>query len=165
MKFFCAIDLVLKLSQSLIPKTWKQISLSQVENIFVAAVQEWSDDFMEKVWYAYLWMTVIFLWKVWWLFLKHLEPSMAKWRKHHCCDMRSTCSFGGKDWNVRKSVLVLNEFMVTFFIGDKLYDKNLYLKFHQLSFCRRSADFICWRNYREIVITELSLKKAAIPLF
>jgi hypothetical protein len=24
-----------------------------VENVFVAAVQ-WSDDFMEKVWYAYL---------------------------------------------------------------------------------------------------------------
>jgi hypothetical protein len=30
------------------------IIIPEVENIFVAAVQEWSDDFMEKVWYAYL---------------------------------------------------------------------------------------------------------------
>jgi hypothetical protein len=29
------------------------IIIPEVENIFVAAVQEWSDD-LEKVWYAYL---------------------------------------------------------------------------------------------------------------
>jgi hypothetical protein len=32
----------------------KDIIIPEVENVFVAAVQEWSDDFMEKVWYAYL---------------------------------------------------------------------------------------------------------------
>lgn len=30
------------------------ITIPEVENVFLAAVQEWSDDFMEKVWYAYL---------------------------------------------------------------------------------------------------------------
>jgi hypothetical protein len=32
----------------------EDIIIPGVENVFVAAVQEWSDDFMEKVWYAYL---------------------------------------------------------------------------------------------------------------
>jgi hypothetical protein len=32
----------------------KDIIIPIVENVFLAAVQEWSDDFMEKVWYAYL---------------------------------------------------------------------------------------------------------------
>jgi hypothetical protein len=45
------------------------------------------------------------------------------------CLCRSTCSFGGKDWNVRKKRFSTQQWvMVTFFIGDKLYDKNLYLK-------------------------------------
>ena len=32
----------------------KDIIIPEVENVFLAAVQEWSDDFMEKVWYVYL---------------------------------------------------------------------------------------------------------------
>ena len=32
----------------------KDIQIPEVENVFLAVVQEWSDDFMEKVWYAYL---------------------------------------------------------------------------------------------------------------
>ena len=32
----------------------KDIIITEVENVFLAVVQEWSDDFMEKVWYAYL---------------------------------------------------------------------------------------------------------------
>jgi hypothetical protein len=35
-------------------KNEKRHHHSEVENVFIAAVQEWSDDFMEKVWYAYL---------------------------------------------------------------------------------------------------------------
>lgn len=30
------------------------IIIPKVENVFLAAVHEWSDDFMEKVWYVYL---------------------------------------------------------------------------------------------------------------
>ena len=32
----------------------KDITIPEVEHVFLAAVQEWSDDFMEKVWYVYL---------------------------------------------------------------------------------------------------------------
>ena len=28
----------------------KDITIPEVEHVFLAAVQEWSDDFMEKVW-------------------------------------------------------------------------------------------------------------------
>ena len=30
------------------------ITIPEVENVFLAAVSEWSDDFMEKVWNVYL---------------------------------------------------------------------------------------------------------------
>lgn len=32
----------------------EDIIIPKVENVYVAAVQEWNDDFMEKTWYAYL---------------------------------------------------------------------------------------------------------------
>ena len=32
----------------------KDIIIPEVENVFLAAVSEWSDDFMEKVWNVYL---------------------------------------------------------------------------------------------------------------
>ena len=32
----------------------KDIIIPEVENVFMAVVQEWSDEFMEKVWFIYL---------------------------------------------------------------------------------------------------------------
>ena len=32
----------------------KDIIIPVVENVFLAAVQEWSDDFMQKIWFVYL---------------------------------------------------------------------------------------------------------------
>jgi len=32
----------------------KDITIPKVENVYVAAIQEWNDDFMENSWYAYL---------------------------------------------------------------------------------------------------------------
>ena len=32
----------------------KDIIIPTVENVFLAAVQEWNDDFMDKMWYVYL---------------------------------------------------------------------------------------------------------------
>ena len=29
------------------------IIIPEVENVFLAAVQEWNDDFMDKIWYVY----------------------------------------------------------------------------------------------------------------
>ena len=32
----------------------KDITIPKVKNVYVAAIQEWNDDFMENSWYAYL---------------------------------------------------------------------------------------------------------------
>ena len=32
----------------------KDIEIPKVENVCVAAIKEWNDDFMEQTWYAYL---------------------------------------------------------------------------------------------------------------
>ncbi|WP_300485495.1 hypothetical protein [Flavobacterium sp.] len=32
----------------------KDITIPKVENVYVAAIQEWNDDFMENSWYAHL---------------------------------------------------------------------------------------------------------------
>ena len=99
-----------------------------VENVFLAAVQEWSDDFMEKVWYAYLVNDSDF----------NLDSVMVVSKAFGTIDgeMKKTSLLRHafvevpavsvvKIEMLEKSVLALNnEFMVTFFIGDKLYDRK-----------------------------------------
>jgi energy-converting hydrogenase Eha subunit E len=99
-----------------------------VENVFIAAVQEWSDDFGEKVWYAYLVNDSDF----------QLDGVMIVSKAFGTVDgeMRKTSLLRHAfveipPVSVKKiellytNILVLNnEFMVTFFIGDTLYDKK-----------------------------------------
>jgi hypothetical protein len=104
------------------------ITIPKVENVFLAAVQEWSDDFMEKVWYVYLVNDSDF----------DLDGVMVVSKAFGTLDgeMKKTSllrhAFSSvpavsvvKIEMVEKSVLRLNnEFMVTYFIGDTLYDKK-----------------------------------------
>jgi hypothetical protein len=99
-----------------------------VENIFLAAVQEWSDDFMEKVWYAYLVNdsdfnldSVMIVSKA----FGTIDGEMKKTSllRHAFVEVPAVSVV--KIELLEKSVLALNnEFMVTFFIGDKLYDRK-----------------------------------------
>jgi energy-converting hydrogenase Eha subunit E len=99
-----------------------------VENVFLAAVQEWSDDFMEKVWYAYLVNdsdfnidSVMIVSKA----FGTIDGEMKKTSllRHAFVEVPAVSVV--KIELLEKSVLALNnEFMVTFFIGDKLYDKK-----------------------------------------
>ena len=99
-----------------------------VENVFLAAVQEWSDDFMEKVWYAYLVNdsdfnldSVMIVSKA----FGTIDGEMKKTSllRHAFIEVPAVSVV--KIEMLEKSVLALNnEFMVTFFIGDKLYDKK-----------------------------------------
>jgi hypothetical protein len=70
----------------------------EVENIF-HAVQEWSDDFMEKVWYAYLVNDSDFLMESVMVVSKAFGTIDGEMKKtsllRHA--FGSTCSFGGKD--------------------------------------------------------------------
>ena len=104
------------------------ITIPEVENVFIAAVQEWSDDFMEKVWYAYLVNDSDF----------NIESAMVVSKAFGTIDgeMKKTSILRHafvevpavsvvKIEMVEKSVLALNnEFMLTFFIGNTLYDKK-----------------------------------------
>jgi hypothetical protein len=107
-------------------------------------------------------MTVIFLLKVWWLFLKHLNH---RWRNEKNIIVASCFvevpSFGGENWNVRK-VFYNNEFMVTFSLEINYTIKNH--KANSINEKEKKSYFICWRNYREISFFQYT-KKAAIPQF
>ena len=104
------------------------ITIPTVENVFVAAVQEWSDDFMEKVWYAYLVNDSDFQLDSVMVVSKAfgtLEGEMKKTSllRHAFPEIPAVSVV--KIEMLEKSVLRLNnEFMVTYFIGNTLYDKK-----------------------------------------
>lgn len=106
----------------------KDIIIPKVENVYVAAVQEWNDDFMENSWYAYLVNDSD----------EKLEMAIVVSRAYGQIngEDRKTGTFrhafkevepnsAVKIELLENNVLQLNnEFLVTFFIGDKLYDKS-----------------------------------------
>jgi hypothetical protein len=110
----------------------KDIIIPEVENVFVAAVQEWSDDFMEKVWYAYLVNDSDFLIESVMVVSNAfgtIEGEMKKSSvlRHAFAEVPAVSVV--KIEMVQKSVLVLNnEFSVSYFIGNKLYDKKFIFK-------------------------------------
>lgn len=115
----------------------KDIIIPVVENVFIAAVQEWSDDFMEKVWYAYLVNDSDF----------NLEGVMVVSKAFGTIDgeMKKTSLLRHafveipavsvvKIEMIEKSVLSLNnEFMVTYFIDGTLYDKKFIFKANSIN--------------------------------
>ncbi len=108
------------------------ISIPTVENVFLAAVQEWSDDFMEKVWYIYLVNdsdfnldSVMIVSKA----FGTIDGEMKKTSLLRHAFMQVPAVSVVKVEMVEKSVLQLNnEFMVTYFIGNTLYDKKYIFK-------------------------------------
>ena len=122
---------------SIISKMKSDIIIPKVENVFLAAVQEWSDDFMEKVWYAYLVNDSDF----------NLEGVMVVSKAFGTIDgeMKKTSLLRHafveipavsvvKIEMIEKSVLTLNnEFMVTYFIDGTLYDKKFIFKANSIN--------------------------------
>ena len=106
----------------------KDIQIPEVENVFLAVVQEWSDDFMEKVWYAYLVNDSDFQLDSVMVVSKAFGTIDGEMKKtsllRHAFPSVPAVSVV-KIEMLEKSVLVLNnEFMVTYFIGNTLYDKK-----------------------------------------
>ena len=124
----------------------KDIIIPEVENVFLAAVSEWSDDFMEKVWNVYLINDsdsqldgVMVVSKA----FGTLDGEMKKTSllRHAFVEIPPVSVV--KIEMVEKSVLALNnEFMVTFFIGNVLYDRKFFFK----------ANFINEKNVEEVPI-------------
>ncbi|WP_395048497.1 hypothetical protein [Flavobacterium sp.] len=110
----------------------KDINIPEVENVFIAAVQEWSDDFMEKVWYAYLVNDSDFNLDGVMIVSKAFGTLNGEMKKtsllrHAYVEVPAVSVV--KIEMLEKSVLTLNnEFMLTFFMGDKLYDRKFIFK-------------------------------------
>ncbi len=104
------------------------INIPEVENVFIAAVQEWSDDFMEKVWYAYLVNDSDFNLDGVMIVSKAFGTLNGEMKKtsllrHAYVEVPAVSVV--KIEMLEKSVLALNnEFMLTFFKEDKLYDRK-----------------------------------------
>ena len=104
------------------------ITIPEVENVFLAAVQEWSDDFMEKVWYVYLVNdsdydldSVMLVSKA----FGTIDGEMKKTSLLRHAFIKVPAVSVVKVEMIENSVLRLNnEFMVTYFIGSTLYDKK-----------------------------------------
>lgn len=110
----------------------KDIQIPVVENVFLAAVQEWSDEFMEKVWYVYLVNDSDFDLNGVMVVSKAFgtlggEMKKTSMLRHAFPEIPAVSTV--KVEMLEKSVLALNnEFMVTYFIGNTLYDKVFIFK-------------------------------------
>ena len=110
----------------------KDIIIPTVENVFLAAVQEWSDDFMDKVWYVYLINDSDFQLDGLMVVSKAFGTINGEMKKtsllrHAFVEVPAVSVV--KVEMIENSILALNnEFMVTFFIGSTLYDKKYTFK-------------------------------------
>jgi hypothetical protein len=110
------------------------IKILEVENVFLAAIHEWSDDFMEKIWNVYLINDSDF--KIESVMVVSqasgtLDGEMKKTSllRHAFVEIPPVSTV--KVEMIEKSVVQLNnEFMVTYFIGNTLYDKKFIFKKH-----------------------------------
>ena len=115
----------------------KDIIIPEVENVFMAVVQEWSDEFMEKVWYAYLVNDSDFQLDGVMVVSKAFgtidgEMKKTSLLRHAFAEIPEVSV--AKIELIEKSVLALNnEFMITFFIGNTLYDKKFIFKANSIN--------------------------------
>ncbi len=108
------------------------ITIPKVENVFLAAIHEWSDDFMEKIWNVYLVNdsdfdieSVMVVSKA----FGTLDGEMKKTSLLRHAFLKVPAVSVVKIEMIEKSVLQLNnEFMVTYFIENVLYDKRFIFK-------------------------------------
>jgi hypothetical protein len=114
----------------------KDIHIPTVENVFIATIPEWSEDFGEEIWNAYLVNDSDFQLDGIMVVSKAFGTINGEMKKtallRHAYVAIPPVSVV-KIEMIEKSVLVLNnEFMITFFIGDTLYDKKFIFKAHSI---------------------------------
>ncbi|NHM06057.1 hypothetical protein G4D82_02390 [Flavobacterium sp. CYK-4] len=115
----------------------KDITIPEVENVFMAAVLQWNDDFMEKVWNVYLvndsdndLHDIMVVSKA----FGTIQGEMRKTSllRHALVEMPAVSVV--KIEMIEKSVLELNnEFMLTFFIGNTLFDRKYIFKANSIN--------------------------------
>lgn len=135
----------------LILKNMKEdIIIPKVENVFLAAIQEWNDDFMDNVWNVYLVNDSDFNLDSVMVVSKAFGTIDGEMKKtsllRHAFTQVPTVS-AVKVEMIEKSVLALNnEFMVTYFIGNTLYDKKFTFRKNMIN--ERATEEVphIWKN-------------------
>lgn len=115
----------------------KDINIPEVENVFLAAVPQWNDDFMASVWNVYLINdsdyrldSVMVVSKA----FGTIEGEMRKTSllRHAFTEIPAVSV--AKIEMIEDSVLSLNnEFMLTYFIGSTLYDKKFIFRANSIN--------------------------------
>lgn len=115
----------------------KDITIPEVKNVFMAALPEWNDDFMDTVWNVYLindsdddLHDIMVVSKA----FGTIDGEMRKTSmlRHALVEMPAVSAV--KIEMIEKSVLALNnEFMLTYFIGNTLYDKKYIFRANSLT--------------------------------
>lgn len=115
----------------------KDINIPLVENVFLAAVQEFSIEFSEKVWYVYLVNDSDFDLESVMIVSSAFGTLNGEMKKtsllRHAFPAVPAVSVVKVEL-LENSVLALNnEFMLTYFIENKLYDKVFIFKSNSIS--------------------------------
>ena len=126
------------------------ITIPKVENVFLAAIQEWNDDFMDNVWNVYLINdsdfdldSVMVVSKA----FGTIDGEMKKTSLLRHAFMKVPSVSVVKVEMIEKSVLALNnEFMVTYFIGNTLYDKKFTFRKNMINERATEEVPIIWKN-------------------
>jgi hypothetical protein len=126
------------------------ITIPKVEDVFLAAIQEWSDDFMDNVWYVYLINdsdfdldSVMVVSKA----FGTIDGEMKKTSLLRHAFIKVPSVSVVKVEMIEKSVLALNnEFMVTYFIGNTLYDKKFIFRKNMINEHATEEVPIIWKN-------------------
>lgn len=106
----------------------KDIIIPKVENVYIAAVQEWNDDFMQKTWYAHLINDGDYTLEGVMVVsgasgMLDGEIRKSSMLRHAFVEIPPVSAV--KIELIEDSVLVLdNSFMITYFIDNVLYDKT-----------------------------------------
>jgi hypothetical protein len=110
----------------------QDITIPEVENVFLAALHQWNDDFMQKMWTVYLVNDsdfdldgVMVVSKAFGTINGEMKKTSLLRHAFQHIPAVSTI----KVELIENSVLALNnEFMLTYFIGNTLYDKKFIFK-------------------------------------
>ncbi|MFT7351435.1 MAG: hypothetical protein ACI9XR_001181 [Flavobacterium sp.] len=109
-----------------------EIKIPTVENVFLAAVAEWSDDFMENIWNVYIINDSDYLIDNVMVVSSAsgtIDGEMKKTSLLRHAFLEIPAVSVQKIEMIEKNVVQLNnEFMVTYFLNGSLYDKKFVFK-------------------------------------
>jgi hypothetical protein len=110
----------------------QDIIIPEVENVFLAALHQWNDDFMEKIWTVYLVNDSDFDLDGIMVVSKAFGTIDGEMKKtsllRHAFQHLPAVSTIKVELIENRVLALNNEFMLTYFIGNTLYDKKFIFK-------------------------------------